>query len=284
VIPFSSRAHFARPFDPRTPAAAARRARSRVSRSALLAVLACALVPAAAAHAADGASAAPTKSGKSVPRAKVSVVTLTNYQRDYARWAYTGKAGAAVHSGPGARYGTVAHLHLLTEDGLAEVYELVAQRTDSDGTTWVQIMVPERPNGVTGWVPEDDLGPFHLVDALLYVDQQARKLTLYQNGKVVFTAPVGVGKPSTPTPAGHFWVREKFPIVNDAFYGPFALGTSDYSNTETDWPGGGIIGIHGTDAPSLIPGNPSHGCVRMRDQDITRLYKMVSVGTPIIIS
>ncbi len=80
-----------------------------------------------------------------------------------------------------------------------------------------------------------------------------------------------MGKPSTPTPPGRFWVREKFPVNPPVpLYGPYAIGTSDYSTTETDWPGGGIIGIHGTDQPNLIPGDPSHGCVRLQNPEITK--------------
>jgi lipoprotein-anchoring transpeptidase ErfK/SrfK len=47
------------------------------------------------------------------------------------------------------------------------------------------------------------------------------------------------------------------------------------------WPGGGVIGIHGTDQPQLIPGRPSHGCIRLRDVDIVRLWPLIEVGTPI---
>jgi lipoprotein-anchoring transpeptidase ErfK/SrfK len=67
-------------------------------------------------------------------------------------------------------------------------------------------------------------------------------------------------------------------------YGPYALGTSAYAPTLAEWPGGGVVGIHGTNEPQLIPGRPSHGCVRMRNADITRLWHLISVGTPIEIS
>ena len=92
-----------------------------------------------------------------------------------------------------------------------------------------------------------------------------------------------MGKPSTPTPKGHFWIREKFRVhERGGPYGPAAFGTSDYS-VLSDWPGGGIIGIHGTDEPELIPGNPSHGCIRMKNGAIRRLWKKMPVGTPLLI-
>ena len=189
-----------------------------------------------------------------------------------------------MRSGPASHDRMITRLRLFTEDGLPEVYQLIEQETDRYGTTWVHIRVPMRPNGVTGWVPADDLTNFHVVRALLLVNLTTKRLTLFENGKVAFRAPVGIGKPSTPTPTGRFWVREKFPVNPPVpLYGPYAIGTSDYSTTETDWPGGGIIGIHGTDQPSLVPGAPSHGCIRLHNADITRLYRLVQIGTPIVI-
>jgi lipoprotein-anchoring transpeptidase ErfK/SrfK len=92
---------------------------------------------------------------------------------------------------------------------------------------------------------------------------------------------VGVGKASTQTPAGHFWIREKFRVRGAPVYGPYAMGTSAYAPTLTDWPGGGVVGLHGTSEPGLVPGRPSHGCIRLRNNDITRLYRLVPRGTPL---
>jgi lipoprotein-anchoring transpeptidase ErfK/SrfK len=61
----------------------------------------------------------------------------------------------------------------------------------------------------------------------------------------------------------------------------FAFGISATSPALTDWPGGGIIGIHGTNQPELIPGRISHGCVRVPNRKINRLRKLMSLGTPI---
>ena len=92
----------------------------------------------------------------------------------------------------------------------------------------------------------------------------SRHATLFRRGVRIWSAPVGIGKPSTPTPRGHFWIREKFRTGEPAgSYGPVAFGSSNYS-VLSDWPGGGVIGIHGTAEPSLIPGRPSHGCIRVR--------------------
>jgi len=150
-----------------------------------------------------------------------------------------------------------------------------------DGRTWIKVPLPGRPNGHTGWVPRGALGPFHSVDSYVRVNRTTLRVTLFRRGRAVFSAPVGVGKASTQTPAGNFYVLEKLRAINGPIYGPFALGTSAYAPTLSEWPGGGVVGIHGTNEPGLIPGRPSHGCVRMRNGDVTRLWSMVGVGTPI---
>ena len=70
---------------------------------------------------------------------------------------------------------------------------------------------------------------------------------------------------------------------HDQIYGPIAFGTNARSTFLTDWPGGGYIGIHGTNAPELLPGRVSHGCVRMRNEDILALSRLMPVGTPVTI-
>ena len=115
------------------------------------------------------------------------------------------------------------------------------------------------------------------------VNRSALRITLFKRGRRRFRARVGVGAPGTPTPTGHFWIREKFRVSGNSLYGPRAMGTAAYSDVLTDWPGGGVIGIHGTDQPGLIPGRPSHGCVRVRNGDVKRLYALTPIGTPLLI-
>jgi lipoprotein-anchoring transpeptidase ErfK/SrfK len=115
------------------------------------------------------------------------------------------------------------------------------------------------------------------------VDRQRLRAVLHRNGRLVFTAPVGVGSDSWPTPGGKFIIRSELTRYASPFYGPIAFGTSARSAVLTDWPGGGFIGIHGTSEPQLIPGRVSHGCIRMRNSDILRLAKLMPVGTPVTI-
>jgi lipoprotein-anchoring transpeptidase ErfK/SrfK len=141
-----------------------------------------------------------------------------------------------------------------------------------------------RPNGRTGWVPRAALGGLHTVHTQLVVRRSRLRATLYRDGRAILRAPVGVGRPGLPTPAGHFYVRERLRISGaGGAYGPLAFGTSAYSPKLTDWPGGGVVGIHGTNEPQAVPGRPSHGCVRMRNRDIVRLGRLMPVGTPVLI-
>ena len=195
-------------------------------------------------------------------------------------WAYA-VAAAPVRSAPNPRARVIDSVHLYTEDGFAEDYVVLAQAVYPH-LTWFEIRLPGRPNGRTGWVSEQALGTLHLTHLHVVVDERRLRLTLYRWGREIFSAPVGVGKPSTPTPSGNFWIREKFHVVSDPFYGAYAFGTADYS-TLSEWPHGGVVGIHGSSEPWLIPGRPSHGCVRAKDSDLARLWSLLPIGTPLTI-
>jgi lipoprotein-anchoring transpeptidase ErfK/SrfK len=193
-----------------------------------------------------------------------------------AQWAHPVNL-AAVRTQPDTSARRITTTRLLTEDKLAEVYAVLERR---DG--WVKIRVPGRPNGRTGWVRRTALGPIRTVDTAITVNRATATLTLRRDGRTRFKTRVGVGKATTPTPAGHFWVREKLRFADAPMYGSYALGTSAYAKV-SDWPGGGVVGIHGTDQPELIPGRPSHGCVRVRNADMATLYRLAPIGTPIMI-
>lgn len=221
------------------------------------------------------AAIAPSASGT---EASGRQAVLSNL-RTVSRWAYP-QTMAAAHSTPSKRSRIVGHLRFLTEDGQAEIY-MALRSYRKTGRSWIEVMLPGRPNGVTGWVPASALGGLHVVHGYLRIDRKILRATLFRDGRPFWSAPVGVGRPSLPTPAGHFYVREKLTAMGSPIYGPYALGTSAYAPTLTEWPGGGVVGIHGTNEPSLIPGRPSHGCIRLRNPDITRLWHLIQLGTPI---
>ena len=192
-------------------------------------------------------------------------------------------APAPVRARPGPTAPQVGRLHYLTEDGPFEVYPVLESRVDNSGSTWLRVRLPMRPNGRTGWVPRGDLGPLHAVRTMLRVSRAALHATLYLDGRPIWSSPVGLGKRSTPTPAGRFWIRSRLRgLRGDPVYGPYAFGTGAYS-VLSDWPGGGVIGIHGTDQPQLVPGRPSHGCIRVPNAAIRRLWRLMPIGTPVAI-
>jgi hypothetical protein len=226
----------------------------------------------APAGSADGGSAIASAGSAAAGEALSNLTTLS-------RWAYPVVA-AAAHRDPSGSAPVVGKLHFLTADGQAEVY-LALRSYTVDAVTWILVPVPERPNGVAGWVPASALGEMHETSEHLRVNRGTFRATLYRAGRAIWRARIGVGQRALPTPAGRFYVTEKLLALGGAFYGPYALGTSAYAPTLSDWPGGGVIGIHGTDQPQLIPGRPSHGCIRLRNADITRLWRVIDVGTPI---
>jgi len=192
-------------------------------------------------------------------------------------------ARAPVRAWPRMDARQVGRLRYLTEDGPFEVYPVLESHVDAARITWVRVRLPMRPNGRSGWVPRNDLGPLSAVRTMLRVNRTLLRATLYRDGRKIWSARIGVGKASTPTPAGRFWIRSRLRGLRGMpGYGPYAFGTGAYS-VLSDWPGGGVVGIHGTDRPELIPGRPSHGCIRVSNRAITRLWRLLPVGTPVII-
>jgi len=196
-----------------------------------------------------------------------------------AEWAHPVHK-ATVRRLPSQTAARVARIHYLTEDGFPEVYPVLRRVSGRDARTWLRIHIPMRPHGRTGWVLRSALGPVYRVRTRLVIDRDRLLATLYRSGRRIWRSAIGVGAAGSPTPAGLFWIREKFMVANpDGPYGPQAFGTSGYSPL-SDWPGGGVIGIHGTNEPDLIPGRPSHGCIRVPNPALGRLYRLMAIGTP----
>jgi L,D-transpeptidase catalytic domain len=199
----------------------------------------------------------------------------------FTRWAYAASTGP-IYRQPSSTSARMARLRWYTEDGFPEVYILLRSHWDAKGHEWIMVRVPKRPNGSTGWVRVEDLDTFHVTHVQIVVNRSRLRMYFFARGRLMWSAPVAVGKSSTPTPAGHFWIRERFKIADPrSGYWPYAFGTSDYS-TLTDWPGGGVVGIHGPyHQPQNIPGRVSHGCVRLRTADDAWLARHVGLGTPV---
>jgi hypothetical protein len=137
-----------------------------------------------------------------------------------------------------------------------------------------------------GWVPTRALWPSSVTRTRIDVDLRARRLRAYDDGRLRLTVRVAIGAPSSPTPRGTFFLRERVRVIDAATspYGPLALGLNTFSRYRTGWRGGGQVAIHGTNAPALIGRSASNGCIRLRNADILRLGRLVSVGTPVRVS
>jgi L,D-transpeptidase catalytic domain len=191
--------------------------------------------------------------------------------------------GVYARSRPSARAKKLIRIRQYTPEGTLNVVQTLSGVVNQNGEYWVRVRLPMLPNGHTGWVPRQTLGPYNEIWTHLVVDRKLFTATLYRKGRAIFTTRIGVGKPYWPTPAGEFYVRERLTGFSDPIYGPIAFGTNARSNVLTDWPGGGFIGIHGTNQPEILPGRVSHGCVRMPNAAVLRLARLMPLGTPITI-
>ncbi len=152
---------------------------------------------------------------------------------------------------------------------------------------WLQVLLPTRPNGSTGWVRATDVNtsvPQYRVE----LSRAAHELWVIQisDGAIVLTAPAGIGKASTPTPAGEFFVRDHFPTgSNNHPYGPFAFGLSGHSEVLMQFgTGDGRLAIHGTNQPSTIGADASNGCPHVANDVVLALIDYMPLGTPVVIS
>jgi L,D-transpeptidase catalytic domain len=221
-----------------------------------------------------------TASAATTPSALPGNAESLSDERSLTRWAHPQIRGT-IFTRPTTAARRIGRLRMLTEDSFPEVYLVLARWTSPRGDHWIRIRIPGRPNGRKGWVRRDALSAFRRVTTLLEIDKRRREAILFRDGRVILRARVGIGAPGTPTPSGRFWIREKFRVIGAPVYGTHALGTSAYAPTLSDWPGGGVVGLHGTNQPGLIPGRPSHGCVRFRNETIAKIFRLVPRGTPL---
>ena len=209
---------------------------------------------------------------------------LTNSK--VGHWAVVVR-NVGAHKMPNPESYVVTTLKQVTEDGTQNVVLILNELDLSKNRVWYQVRLPILPNNSTGWVPKSALGTVTPVYTHLYVNRETQTLTLQRNGRTIFTTRVGVGKTAPgwgPTPPGQFYIRDKLTNFHNAFYGPIAFGTSARSAVLTEWPGGGFVGVHGTNEPQLIPGYISHGCIRVRNPQILELARLMGVGTPLTIT
>jgi lipoprotein-anchoring transpeptidase ErfK/SrfK len=151
---------------------------------------------------------------------------------------------------------------------------------------WVEVRLAQRPDESTAWLPASDV-TLSATSFQIVVDLATTKLSLYDNGRLVFTAPAGVGTADDPTPTGDYFVAfDEQPPQPNPGYGPFIMVTSAHSPAISDWEGSGdaVIGIHGPLGEDSQIGTSgakiSHGCIRLHDQALEELTG-VPAGTPV---
>jgi lipoprotein-anchoring transpeptidase ErfK/SrfK len=198
-----------------------------------------------------------------------------------ARWAPVLRAVVA-RAEPASAARAVTRLETQTPEETTNIVLALGDR-DVDGRIWVHVRLAILPNGSTGWIPRDAIGGYTTVHTRLVVDLDRLQATLFRDGRPVFRAPIGIGRSQWPTPRGNFYVRDRLTSLDPRVYGPIAFGTSARSSVLTDWPAGGYVGIHGTGDPGVLPGRVSHGCIRMRNDRILELARLMPVGTPLTI-
>lgn len=156
---------------------------------------------------------------------------------------------------------------------------------------WVQVQLPVRPNGTTGWVSGSQVTVASTTRSV-QISLSERRLRLVDQGSTLLDVPVGIGRPSTPTPSGAFTVTDIVPSLNPAGgYGPVALALDGYSEVMDSFAGESgtgtpdeispVLAIHGTNQPSSVGAARSNGCPRLYNQDVLQLAQLAPAGTPV---
>jgi lipoprotein-anchoring transpeptidase ErfK/SrfK len=184
-----------------------------------------------------------------------------------------------VRKKPDPHAAVIKVMHQFRSDFRQQVMFAVGKGTGPDGGVWYRVSIPMRPNGTYGWIPADtvSLSPTH---SQIVVNLNRRVIDIYRFGKHNWHGKVAIGAPGRETPTGHYFVAARFVPYHDSFLGVFAVETSAYSKL-TEWPGGGVVGIHGTSLPQLLGQAVSHGCVRVSNLTATKLRAYAPLGTPI---
>jgi lipoprotein-anchoring transpeptidase ErfK/SrfK len=174
--------------------------------------------------------------------------------------------------------------------GERTVLPVIAETIDDHGHAWLRVRLPGRtlagrPPPRSGWIR----GSNTRISATIWhivVELGARQVLVFRGGRRVRSYSAIVGKPSTPTPTGEYFVEESVRVPSNQPGGPFALATSDRSNVLQEFDGGpGQIALHGLDNLGGQLGTAaSHGCIRLADTAITWLVQRIGLGVPITIT
>ena len=144
---------------------------------------------------------------------------------------------------------------------------------------WYKVRLPVRPYGRTGWVRSEGVEVFTIRQRVV-VKRRARVLEVYRGSRRILRTRVAVGRPGRPTPLGNFYVAAKYVPQRNSLVSTYALELSAPAGL-SDFPGGGVVGIHGTPALYSIGQAASNGCVRVRPRTARALRRLVPLGAPV---
>lgn len=161
---------------------------------------------------------------------------------------------------------------------------VVGHARSGAGIAWLHVMLPGRPNESSGWILAQGTRS-EVTGWRIVVSLGARRVTVYRHGVAVRRFAAVVGKPSTPTPTGRFFVEETVRMSAGEPGGPFALALSARSNVLQEFEGGpGQIALHGRDnIGGVLGAAESHGCVRLGTTSIDWLAQRIGAGVPVTI-
>jgi L,D-transpeptidase catalytic domain len=189
------------------------------------------------------------------------------------------RTNAAAHVRPGGPI--VGRYARLNVNGVPTVFGVLARARC--GGEWLRVQLPTRPNGVLGWVRAGDVELVR-VRTRIEVDLSTRRVTLYRGGRELIATTAAIGAADTPTPTGSYYVNQRLVAPDPSGpFGPAAIGISAFSPVLQDWIQGGPIAIHGTNRPDLLGGAVSHGCIRVRNDVLARMFSLAVAGTPVVI-
>ena len=165
------------------------------------------------------------------------------------------------------------------------VLPVVAHATDRHGAHWLKVLLPGRPDSHTGWISKRSTTPA-VTKWQITIRLSARQVRVFWDARLTARFNAVVGKPSTPTPLGRFFVEETVTLSQQASGAPYALALSARSNVLREFDGGpGQIALHGTNSIGGILGTAaSHGCIRLDTPAITWLAARIGPGTPVTIT
>lgn len=173
--------------------------------------------------------------------------------------------------------------------GQRTVLPVLGQSIDGVGRSWLRVRLPGRALGgktppPAGWILAANTRP-STTDWRIVVDVGARLVVVYRGGRRLRTYRAIVGKLSTPTPGGEYFVEETVRMPSDRPGAPFALALSARSNVFQEFEGGpGQVALHGlANVGGQLGTAVSHGCVRLHNSAITWLATRVGAGVPVTI-